>query len=95
MIEWKAKVREREAGSRPHARHTQSVVRTALHCNATHTALTHTAVRALCACVCCCCCCWCCCCCCQVEDDNCNMAAHIEKNNTVISITWDTSMASR
>ena len=32
---------------------------------------------------------------CQVEDDNCNMAAHIEKNNTVISITWDTSMASR
>ena len=85
MIEWKAKVREREAGSRPHApAHTQSVVRTALHCNATHTA-----VRALCACVCCDRCC------CQVEDDNCNMAAHIEKNNTVISITWDTSMASR
>ena len=45
--------REREAGSRPHApAHTQSVVRTALHRNATHTALTHTAVRALCACAC-------------------------------------------
>ena len=28
----------------------------------------------------------------RVKDDNCNMAAHIAKNNSEISITWDTSL---
>lgn len=31
----------------------------------------------------------------DVEDANCNMKAHIADNNTVISITWDTSAASK
>ena len=31
----------------------------------------------------------------KVEDPNCNMAAHIAPNKTEISITWDTTAASK
>ena len=31
----------------------------------------------------------------KIEDDNCNMKAHIAPNNTEISITWDTSATSK
>ena len=31
----------------------------------------------------------------KVKDDNCNMAAHIGPDNEEISITWDTSLASK
>mmetsp|Transcript_10948 Transcript_10948/g.23921 ORF Transcript_10948/g.23921 Transcript_10948/m.23921 type:complete len:255 (-) Transcript_10948:141-905(-) len=31
----------------------------------------------------------------KIKDDNCNMAAHVDKGNNKISITWDTSMESK